>query len=224
MKTSMVEAFKRALASKGVVVYRHANAARSEKLNFINRVKAERDLLLTHVEAEQLINALQATHAIEGEIAEVGTFRGASARLLRTYANPSKILHVFDTFEGLPQPGKQDAEFQQGQFAASLGDVQAYLGQDRIRYHQGIFPQSATEEVRRMSFSFVHLDVDLYEGTLDCLRFFYPRMNIGGIILSHDFGADRAPGVIAAFAEFFQPLGVPYIQLSGFQGMAVKLA
>ena len=49
-------------------------------------------------------------------------------------------------------------------------------------------------------------------------------MSPGGLLVSHDFGADRAPGVVKAFAEYFERIGVPYLQLSGFQGMVVKLA
>jgi O-methyltransferase len=207
-----------------VVVYRHPNAMRTETLRFINKVKEERELLLTHVEAEQLVNALRATENIAGEMAEVGTYRGASARLLRHYGAPGKTLHVFDTFAGLPTPGEHDAEFQAGQFASDLAGVRAYLGDTGVEYHVGIFPESVDDQVRAMRFSFVHLDVDLYEGTLSCLDFFYPRMTAGAILVSHDFGADRAPGVVKAFSEYFGRIGVPYMQLSGFQGMAVKLA
>ena len=224
MRFSIAESLKRLLAERGVIVYRHASAARSGRLRFINQVKVERELLLTHVEAEQLITALLAAQNVAGEIAEVGTYRGASAKLLRRYGAPHKTLHVFDTFEGLPPPGDHDAEFLAGQFASSLADVRAYLGEAGIEYHAGRFPQSVDDRVSALRFSFVHIDVDLYQSTLDCLKFFYPRMSAGAILLSHDFGADRAPGVVKAFAEYFEPIQVPYVQLSGFQGMVVKLA
>ncbi len=221
---ALLDRLKREFANRGVIVYRHTNASRSERLRFINEVKAERELLLSHVEAEQLINALQASHGIAGDVAEVGTYRGASARLLKRYLAPHKTLHVFDTFAGLPEPGVLDADFRSGQFASSLEEVQHYLGTDNVQYHVGVFPESLNEEFRQLKFSFVHLDVDLYEGTLECLRFFYPRMNAGGVLVSHDFGAERAPGVAKAFSEYFQPLNIPYVQLSGFQAIVVKLS
>ena len=139
-----LEKLKRALAQRGVIVYSHASASRKERMCFINSVKAERELLLTHVEAEQLINALGATQDIPGEIAEVGTYRGASARLLRNYAAPGKVLHVFDTFSGLPEPGSDDAKFNRGEFACSLEEVQRYLGHNGIKYHVGMFPSRST--------------------------------------------------------------------------------
>ncbi len=219
----IVESLKREFARRNIVIYNHTNPARRERMRFINIVKRERELLLSHVEAEQLINSLQATTDIAGEVAEVGVFRGASARLLRRYADPSKTLHLFDTFCGLPGPGESDAEFRKGQFASSLDDVRQYLGSNGIRYHAGLFPESATEETRNLQFSFVHLDVDLYEGTLECLRFFYPRMILGGMILCHDVGAERAPGVLKALNEYFRPLGIPWVQLSGYQGLVPKI-
>jgi O-methyltransferase len=213
------------LAAAGVIVYRHASKPRAERMRSINAVKSERELLLTHVEAEQLINAVEATVRIPGDLAEVGVFRGASARLLRQYAPRQKTLHLCDTFEGLPAPDpKHDAGFRRGEFASAPAEVQQYLGHDGIVYHVGRFPQSADEEMRVTRFAFVHLDVDLYESTLECLRFFYPRMSPGGILISHDFGADRAPGVLQAFQDYFCPIGVPFVQLSGYQGMVIKLA
>src|SRR5215475_3395925 len=163
----MLDRFKRALAAKGLIVYCHRNQQRLERFETINVIKSERDLLLSHVEAEQLINAIQATAPIPGEVVEVGVFRGASARLLRQYADPRKNLHVCDTFEGLPDPNPdRDAQFYRGAFATSLIEVQQYLGHEGVVYHHGRFPQSADETMLNARYSFVHLDVDLHECTL----------------------------------------------------------
>jgi hypothetical protein len=58
------------------------------------------------------------------------------------------------------------------------------------------------------------LDRDLYEGTLDALRFFWPRMNSGGIILSHDYPAIE--GVRRAEER------ASVLPLSGQQALVVK--
>jgi len=52
---------------------------------------------------------------VAGEIAEVGTALGGSARLIAEYAGDRQI-HVFDTFEGLPEPREQDRQFAEGQY------------------------------------------------------------------------------------------------------------
>ncbi|MCP4540392.1 MAG: hypothetical protein GY832_24910 [Chloroflexi bacterium] len=62
-------------------------------------------------------------------------------------------------------------------------------------YHPGLFPKTGAF-VSEKEFSFVYLDVDVYQSTKESLEFFYPRMTKGGIILSHDY---QYPGVRQAF-------------------------
>ncbi len=50
----------------------------------------------------------------------------------------------------------------------------------------------------------MHLDADIYEATLDGLKFFYPRMPKGGIILIHDYNALHLVGIKKAIDEFFK--------------------
>ena len=52
-----------------------------------------------------------------------------------------------------------------------------------------------------INFSFVSLDVDLYQPTLCGLKFFYPRMSKGGVIMVHDYGSPWL-GVALAVDEF----------------------
>jgi hypothetical protein len=53
-------------------------------------------------------------------------------------------LHLFDTFAGLPATDAARDLHHQGEFAqTSLTDVKAYVGEDRVEYYAGFFPQSA---------------------------------------------------------------------------------
>lgn len=173
----------------GVATYRPPE--RRDDFAYVRRVKAGRDMLMTPLEAMQLIQAVRATSKRGGCMAEVGVYQGASAKLIRQ-ADDRRLLHLFDTFAGLPAVGEHDTEFrtgafEEGQFACSLESVRAYLG-DRpdIVYHQGLFPDSASA-VAHERFSFVHLDVDLYESSHNSVTWFYERLVPGGILLSHDF-------------------------------------
>ena len=56
-----------------------------------------------------------------------------------------------------------------------------------IFIYKGLFPKENSNKIKEKKFSFVHLDVDLYQGTKDSLEFFYPRMIPGGAILIHDY-------------------------------------
>ncbi len=69
-----------------------------------------------------------------------------------------------------------------------------------VHFYLGVFPSTAGA-VRGKQFAFVHIDVDIYESTRDCLEFYYPRISQCGVILSHDYPSST--GVKRAFDEFF---------------------
>ena len=135
-----------------------------------------------------------------GVFAEVGVFRGASAKMI-CEAKGKVPLYLFDTFQGLPDDIKNiDGRFWKGLFIASEDAVRARLAKySDVKIYPGLFPQTATP-IKDLKFSFVHLDVDIYSSTKAALEFFYPRMLPGGRILSHDYG--QCEGVWTAFDEF----------------------
>ena len=89
---------------------------------------------------------------------------------------------------------------------------------NNIQIIKGEFPKTA-DSIHDSKFSFVHLDVDLYRSTIECLKFFYPRLVNGGIILVHDYHSD---GIQKAFKEFLQSNKVQLIELTGSQCMIIK--
>ncbi|MEP6962582.1 MAG: TylF/MycF/NovP-related O-methyltransferase [Acidobacteriota bacterium] len=186
----------------------------------VTAIKRERTLLLNHGEACQLISAVTSTEKLDGDMAELGVAYGASAKLISEYA-PNRALHLFDTFEGLPAPTQVDSpKFAGGQFPSRLEDVQRYLDGRKVHFYKGLFPVTAKPVQDRM-FSFVHLDADLYESTIAGLKFFYPRMCPGAILICHDYLTSE--GVNAAFREFFADKPEPVIELTGYQCMFVKV-
>jgi predicted O-methyltransferase YrrM len=194
---------------------------RQRLMRFFLGSARERRALLQPTEACQLMLALSAVSKVPGDAAEVGAFRGGSAKLLAWVA-PQRTLHLFDTFEGLPEPGEEDSRlFRRGQYRASEDELREYMAGCNVRIYKGLFPATAGP-IANQSFAFVHLDADLYHSTMDSLEFFYPRMEKGGIILTHDF-ASRSEGVHRAFQEFFRDRPEPVIELTGNQAMVVKL-
>lgn len=172
-----------------------------EGLNLIKQIKEKTDMLLKDQEAFLIYKTIKKTEKIEGDIAEVGVYKGASAKLIRLATD--KKLHLFDTFEGLPETSSKDNQkkFKKGELYASLESVKNYLDNySNIYFYKGLFPLTSGP-VKDKKFSLVHLDVDLYESTLDCLKFFYPRMSAGGIIISHNY--QDLKGVRKSFDEFF---------------------
>jgi O-methyltransferase len=208
-------------AKRGMILAKYESTDdRRALLRCVVQLRSQRRLLQSPAEACQLISALRATSHLDGDIAEVGTAFGGSARLISEYSG-NKTIHLCDTFQGLPKPGDLDDKFSEGSYRCSLEDVRQYLQGRRVEFHKGLFPGSATS-LQGHRFSFVHLDVDLYQSTLDCLRFFYPRLNPGGIIITHDYS--WAAGVDRAFSEFFTDKPEKPIETIGYQAMVVKLS
>jgi hypothetical protein len=201
------------------VLVRYDTMHRKEWMDNVTAIKEEREFLLNHCEACQLVSGVTATEKLGGDMAELGVAYGASAKLISEFA-PNRTLHLFDTFGGLPELSNVDSsKFTSGDFRSDLEDVQKYLDGRNVRFYQGLFPATA-EPVKDTVFSFVHLDADLYESTLAGLKFFYPRMCPGAILISHDYLT--SDGVNAAFKEFFCDKPEPVIELTGYQCMVVK--
>jgi len=95
------------------------------------------------------------------------------------------------------------------------------LAQEKnVHIYKGLFPETAGP-VTDKKFSLVNLDVDTYESTKKCLEFFYPRMNAGGVIISHDYLT--VPGVRKAVDEYFQDKPEPVVETAASQCIVVKV-
>jgi O-methyltransferase len=210
-----------AIESRGRVVISYDDPQRRPVLDQIRKIKRETKMILDDNEAYQISMAVKSTEKVQGDLAEVGVFMGGSAKLI-CQSNGGKPLHLFDTFEGIPKVEEIDQPaFYEGQFTASMEEVKSYLkDHENIYFYKGCFPATA-KPVENRRFSFVHLDVDTYESTLACLQFFYPRLNQGGILLSHDYINHQ--GVKKAFDEFFEEKPEPIVEMSGTQCLIVKL-
>jgi O-methyltransferase len=179
---------------------------------------------LSSNEVSQLIDAVQAVETVEGDIAEVGVCEGSSAKVISQIKGP-KSLHLFDTFDGLPDISTHDLWFfKKGAYASrkKLSQLEAeFSAFENVYFYAGVFPRETGYNVQYKKFSFVHLDADIYNSTLESLDFFYPRMSAGGIILGHDYLVSR--GVRKAFDEFFEDRLEPVIPIVGSYCLIVKI-
>lgn len=161
---------------------------------------------------------------VAGDTAECGAYKGASSYLIcRRMQGANKKHHVFDSFDGLSVPGPQDgSHWQPGDLAAGEEVIRANLKAfDFVVYHQGWIPEKFPE-VATSRFSFLHLDVDLYQPTLDSLNFFYEKMNPGGIMLCDDYGFLTCPGAKMAMDAFFADKPEEIVSLPTGQGLVIK--
>lgn len=194
-------------------------------MDFIFELKYKRcsHLLMTFREMLNIFRMVKRTEKLEGDIAEVGVYRGGSAAIMAHFKG-NRQLHLFDTFEGLPDVNKEKDILEKGSMNVTSEDMVKGLlkGYNGWQTYKGIFP-GTSGPVENRTFSFVHLDTDLYDGTLQSLGFFYNRMQKGGVIMTHDYSDLLTPGVKEAFDLFFSDKPEVVVELWDTHAMVVKL-
>lgn len=165
----------------------------------------EQHTLVDKVRCFMIYQLAKQASMLQGDVAEVGVYKGGTARLLsKAVETREKTLHLFDTFSGMPSTNIDKDLHKEGDFDdTTIGMVKAYLGDCKnIRFYQGVFPSTA-EDVKNITFCLVHIDVDIYRSVIDCCIFFYIRMQKGGIMIFDDYGFLTCPGAKVAVDEFF---------------------
>ena len=168
-----------------------------------------------------------------GDICELGCFRGLSAWQISSQIqerNSNAIFHIFDSFQGLseieeidtPEGRSQDATALRKQFACSLEQVKENLREyNFIKYYKGWIPDRFSEVEDRL-FSFIHIDVDLYQPIYDSISFFFPRLITNGIMVFDDYGCLQFPGAKKAVDDYLRSKDVFFLRLPSGQAFLRK--
>ena len=185
-----------------------------------------------------------AANQIPGTVVECGVWRGGSmqavARTLVELDAADRDLHLFDTFEGMPEPTERDRRADGALAAevlarsskagvywaiAGLDDVRAGMAEtgypgERIHFHPGrvedTIPAEAPEQI-----AILRLDTDWYESTRHELEHLYDRVPSGGVLLLDDYGFWL--GARQAVDEFLERTGERLLLLPMASGrIAVK--
>lgn len=127
----------------------------------------------------------------------------------------------------LPHPEK--ARFVQGYFPESLKglDFMEAFENDVMQEPVNAVASCSSshteqrEEKSEPCFALVSLDPDLYEPTLEGLRYFYPRLAPGGRILIHDYTSCQFEGVKMAVDEYCRAHELFVVPLMDLHGTAV---
>lgn len=136
-----------------------------------------------------------------GIIIEVGVWRGGSLRYLAE-RHPTRLFFGFDTFEGMPPTDPRDNHHKPGDFGnTSFETVQAALADlQNVTVVKGLFPGSDITGLQRIAMA--HVDVDIYQSTLDCFRHLGPRMARGGRMYCDDAFQSTCHGATLALCQF----------------------
>jgi len=187
-------------------LWRHVHSARQVGL----------ETLLDYQRLAMLAAAVRCTRHLEADAIEFGSYRGGSAAVVALALDGTRILHICDSFLGLPAITWQDNFHRAGDFA-NTSEAQVSQGLEvlgvHFQIHSGFFCETLPH-LDHLRFSLAHIDVDLYQSVKDCLVFCYQRMVPGGIIILDDYGAPTCQGAKLAADEFFSDKPENIIPLS----------
>lgn len=174
-----------------------------------------------------LWRTLQQATNLDGDVLECGVFRGGTALLAAetvTALEADKAVHLFDTFEGMPQTTEGIDRFEEGGFGGtSAADVRSLMEPyPTVRVHAGYIPDTFQGlEIPRIAWA--HVDVDIYQSVLDCIDFIYPRLVRGGYMIFDDYGFPSCVSARRAVDEAFADKPEVPLSLPTGQCMVVKL-
>lgn len=172
----------------------------------------------TMTSSERIHALCSATRYIEeanipGAIVECGVWRGGSmmavARTLACLGRNERDLYLFDTFEGMSEPGVHDVATT-GESARVLLDrasrteddlVWCYAPLERVAQAMALtnYPQARihlipgrVEDTLQTSapdrIALLRLDTDWYESTRHEMQQLFPRLSRGGVLILDDYG------------------------------------
>jgi Macrocin-O-methyltransferase (TylF) len=175
---------------------------------------------------EALLSAWWAVGAVSGQVIECGSYRGATALLIAVLGKMNQVpqaVLMLDTFKGIPQTSRFDVSRTAGEFVPPADQVAvitqqaAALGvQDRIEVHPGLFADTFEVLAKRdLSFAFVHIDANIYQGTWEACRFTIPRTSPGGIVVFDDYNGVCDLGARLAIDHFCAAKALKPLPLAG---------
>jgi hypothetical protein len=176
-------------------------ASRGQRAEIVRAFRRiHRSVVCGHDELELLfIAGFVLDHPGLGPIVECGAFKGGSSAKLSVLAQAVDAdLHIFDSFQGVPEPTEGDGTYvttagvvniwRGGAFAGSEAEVRANIRAhgvlERCHFHQGYFEQTRPGSDLKPGYAFI--DVDLASSARTCIQFLWPNLTPGGRLFFHD--------------------------------------
>ena len=175
--------------------------------------KSKRYTMTTPVRCRHLWDSCSEALAqnVPGCFVECGVWKGGSSSIMALAIKNSqqeRQLHLFDSFEGLPEPKEIDGEYAViysggrnsgelrtiNQCRADIGGVRDLLikklkiPERLIHFHVGWFQDTIPIEAQNLgSIAVLRLDGDWYDSTKVCLDHLYPLLSPGGVLILDDY-------------------------------------
>ena len=131
---------------------------------------------------------------IPGDVVELGCWNGQSAVLIQKTLDlydSQKKLHVYDSFEGLPEPHERDEDtyFKKGWCTTGQENLHRVFKTFDTRLpeiHPGWFNDTLADELPE-KIAFAHMDGDFYTSIKESLDHTYHRLSAGAIVVIDDY-------------------------------------
>lgn len=148
---------------------------------------------------------------VPGDFIETGVWRGGACifmrGVLKVYDVRDRIVWVADSFQGFPEPTRDDdqslaSQPDQAHLAVSEQDVRDNfkrygLLDKQVQFIPGFFAQSLPGPVDQLSI--LRLDGDLYVSTMDALNALYPLLQPGGFCIIDDWNIQMAVDAVLEY-------------------------
>ena len=139
---------------------------------------------------------------VDGMALEIGVWRGGSGCMIAkrwSLLGRHEPVCLCDTFTGVVKVSEKDNYYKGHEHADTSKEIVSELVRKmeltNVRILQGIFPEDTGAEIPDQPIAFAHIDVDVYESCRDVVRFLWPRLSHGGILVFDDYGFPTTEGV-----------------------------
>lgn len=167
----------------------------------------ERELAIILRELEKALTA-----NVAGDVVEFGCYVGtASVPVGKRLMTTGRTLHVYDSFEGLPEKTRKDdspagLQFVKGELLATKKQLTKNFTQAHVPlpiitkgWFSDITPAQVPKEI-----SFAYLDGDYYHSVLDPLKLIWNNLTPGAVVLVDDYANEALPGAAKAVNEWLR--------------------
>lgn len=174
-----------------------------------------------------LSQLIKLTRNVRGDYIELGCWKGFSSHIICEEASkyPGTRVHLFDSFQGLsaPTPEIDGDWWTEGKFSISVSELHETLSKwSNYVVYEGWIPETFSRLDFQIEFRFVHVDVDLYQPTIDGLEFIFPRLSGNGVVVFDDYGFEQCKGHRLAADEFALKHDLEIVELSSAQAFFIK--
>lgn len=177
----------------------------------------------------ELYTLTDSLNNLEGDILEVGVWRGGTGCLMAKKSQELKSplrVYLCDTFTGVVKAGKEDSYYSGNEHKNSsemvVNELISYLKLNNILILKGIFPDETQSLIADNKFKLCHIDVDVYDSAKQVFLWVWPRMVNGGVVVFDDYGFPSCDGVTKLVEELKKEKDLIVIHNLNGHGLIIK--